>query len=225
MKIETIMTREVISVAPETPLKDVARLLVANRISGVPVVGRDGEVLGVVSEADILRKEEGVDPELPRPIAWLSRKLDGELDKIGAVTAGEAMTTPAYTVRPGQRTTEVARLMVDSMINRVPVVSEGVLVGIVSRADLVRAFIRSDEEIEHDVREDVLLREMLLNPGDVLVSVENGIVSLTGQVGSHEDADVLEQRVRAIPGVVGIAANLRWRPRDSRHAPTAYGLP
>lgn len=225
MKIETIMTREVISVAPETPLKDVARLLVANRISGVPVVGRDGEVLGVVSEADILRKEEGVSPELPRPIAWLSRQLDGELDKIGAVTAGEAMTAPAYTVRPGQRTTEVARMMVDSMINRLPVVSDGVLVGIVSRADLVRAFIRSDEEIEHDVREDVLLREMLLCPGDVAVSVEGGHVSLAGQVGSQEDAEVLEKRVRAIPGVVGVTANLRWRPRDARHAPTAYGLP
>ena len=219
------MTREVISVAPETPLKEVARLLVANRISGMPVVGYHGEVLGVVSEADILRKEEGVSSELPRPIAWLSRKLDGELDKIGAVTAGEAMTAPAYTVRPGQRTTEVARVMVDSMFNRVPVVSDGVLVGIVSRADLVRAFIRSDEEIEHDVREDVLLREMLLNPGDVIVSVDNGLVTLSGQVGSQEDAKVLERRVRGIPGVVGVAANLRWRPQDDRHAPAAYGLP
>jgi CBS domain-containing protein len=225
MKVEKIMTREVISVTPETPLKEVARLLVANRISGVPVVGPDGEVLGVVSEADILRKEEGVDPELPRPLAWLARKLDGELDKIGAVTAGEAMTAPAYTVRPGQMTTEVARRMVDSMINRVPVVSDGVLVGIVSRADLVRAFIRSDEEIEHDVREGVLLHELLLNPGEVTVSVENGLVSLAGQVGSQEDAEVLERRVRAIPGVVGIAANLHWRPRDTRQAPTAYGLP
>ena len=219
------MTREVISVAPETPLKEVARLLVANRISGMPVVGYHGEVLGVVSEADILRKEEGVSSELPRPIAWLSRKLDGELDKIGAVTAGEAMTAPAYTVRPGQRTTEVARVMVDSMFNRVPVVSDGVLVGIVSRADLVRAFIRSDEEIEHDVREDVLLREMLLNPGGVIVSVDNGLVTLSGQVGSQEDAKVLERRVRGIPGVVGVSANLRWRPQDDRHAPAAYGLP
>src|SRR5665647_3559680 len=155
MRIEKIMTRDVITAAPDTPLKVVAQLLVDNRISGVPVCGPNGEVLGVVSEADILRKEEGVSPDLARPLAWLVRRLDGELDKIGARTAGEAMTAPALTVRPTQHTSAVARLMVDYAINRVPVVAGDRLVGIVSRADLVRAFTRSDEEIEREIREDV----------------------------------------------------------------------
>ena len=223
MKIEQIMTRDVISVAPETPLKEVAALLVGNRISGVPVVGRDGEVLGVVSEADILRKVEGVSPDLARPLAWIARKLDGEILKVGARTAADAMTAPAYTVRPSQETAEVACVMIDHMINRVPVVSNGLLVGIVSRADLVRAFIRSDEEIEQDVREGVLLHEMLLNPGDVVVSVESGRVVLSGQVSSREDVEVIEKCVRAIPGVLEVDADLRWHPRDARHAPSGLG--
>jgi CBS domain-containing protein len=222
MKIENIMTRDVISVSPETSLTEVARLLVAHGISGVPVLREDGEVLGVVSEADILRKEEGVSPELSRPLAWLARHLDGELEKVRARTAGEAMTSPVYSVRPGQKTTEAARMMVDNRINRMPVVSDGRLVGIVSRADLVRAFIRSDEEIERDVREDVLLRGMLISPGDVVVSVEDGCVALSGQVSSREDAEIIEKCIRAIPGVLEVDANFRWHPRDARHAPLGW---
>lgn len=212
------MTRDVITVTPDTSLKDVARLLVANRISGVPVCGPNGEVLGVVSEADILRKEEGISPDLARPLAWLVRRLDGELDKIGARTAGEAMTAPAITVRPTQHTSDVARLMVDYTINRVPVVAGGRLVGIVSRADLVRAFIRSDEEIEREIREDVLLEIMLLGPEDIDLSVENGRVVMSGHLTTREDAEILERCVRRIPGVLEVEADLRWSPRDARRS-------
>ncbi len=223
MRIEQIMNRDVITVAPETSLKDVAQLLVEHRISGVPVCGPAGEVLGVVSEADILRKEEGISPDLARPIAWLVRRLDGELDKIRAGTAAEAMSTPALTVRPSQDVSEAARLMVDYMINRVPVVSGDRLVGIVSRADLVRAFIRSDEEIEREIREDVLFRTMLLTPGDFDVSVEQGRVVLSGPVNMEEDAEILERCVRRIPGVVDVEADLHWRPRDSRRTRVRFG--
>jgi CBS domain-containing protein len=219
MRIQEIMTRETISVAPETSLKDVARLLVANRISGVPVCAADGTVVGVVSEADILRKLEGVSPELSRPIAWLSRKLDGELEKISAGTAGEVMSSPARTAGPNDQVPEVARLMVDCRINRVPVVSDGRIIGIVSRADLVRAFIRSDEEIEHDIREGVLLREMLLEPGVVAVSVDQGRIALSGTVQSQADADAIDHRVRRIPGVLGVTNELRWSQTDSRRTP------
>lgn len=216
MRIEEIMTRDVISVAPETSLKDVARVLVANRISGVPVCGSNGEVLGVISEADILRREEGVSPDLARPLAWLVRRLDGELDKIGARTAAEAMTAPALTVRPTQNTSEVARLMVDYQINRVPVVSHDRLVGIVSRADLVRAFTRSDEEIESEIREDVLLRTMLLTPVEFDVSVEKGNVVVRGHVNAQEDAEILERCVRRVPGVLDVEIDLRLSPGNSR---------
>lgn len=218
MRIEKIMTRDVITVAPDTSLKDLARLLVANGISGVPVCGASGQVLGVVSEADILRKEEGVSPDMARPLAWLVRQLDGELEKISAHTAGEAMTAPALTVRPTQQASEVARLMVDFKINRVPVVSGGGLVGIVSRADLVRAFIRSDDEIEAEIRNEVLAEIMLLAPGDVDVSVRDGRVVLTGHVNAKEDASILERFVRRVPGVLDIEVDLSWSPGHGRPA-------
>jgi CBS domain-containing protein len=210
MRIEEIMTRDVITVAPGTPLKEVARLLVEHRISGVPVCGPEGAVLGIVSEVDILRKEEGISPELARPLAWFVRRLDGELAKIGSHTARESMSAPALTVRPTQHVSEVARLMVDYAVNRLPVVSDGGLVGIVSRADLVRAFVRSDEEIEHEIREDILLRTMLLDSGTIDVVVENSSVTLQGPVRAKQDAEIIERCVRRVPGVLDVDNALRW---------------
>jgi CBS domain-containing protein len=216
------MTATVVSVSPETPLKEVARLLVAHRISGVPVCAQDGTVLGVVSEADILRKEEGVDPELPRPLAWVVRRLDGELDKVAARTAGEAMTAPAITARPRQQVAEVARLMVDRSINRVPVVADGKLVGIVSRADLVRAFARPDEEIEREIREDVIFRTLLLPPDQFRVTVLDGRVAIRGHVDREEDAETLVHYLQRVPGVVHVDSDLHWRSETRRaRAPAA----
>ena len=221
MRIEEIMTRDVVTVAPETPLKDVARLLIDHRISGVPVCGANGAVLGVVSEVDILRKEEGISPELARPLAWLVRHLDGELDKIGAHTAADSMSAPALTARPTQHVSEVARLMVDYSVNRLPVVSSDGLVGIVSRADLVRAFVRTDREIEHEIRNDVLLRTMLLEPGTVDVVVEDSDVSLRGHVRTKEDAEIIERCVRRVPGVLDVDNALQWGPAAQRPSDAA----
>jgi osmotically-inducible protein OsmY len=108
--------------------------------------------------------------------------------------------------------------MIDYTINRVPVVSGERLVGIVSRSDLVRAFIRSDAEIEHELREDVLHRAMLLNPAEFDISVEQGRVVLSGNVNTQEDAEILERSVRRIPGVLDVESNLRWSPPDSRRS-------
>jgi CBS domain-containing protein len=208
MRVESIMTREVISVPADMALKDVARVLVSNRISGVPVCGPHGEVLGVVSEADILRKVEGFSPDVSGPMAWLLHHLDGELDKVEARTAAGAMTTPALTARPAQQVSEIARLMVDNRVNRLPVVAGGRLVGIVSRADLVRAFTRTDEEIEREIRDEVLLRTMLLVPGEVDIQVKSGVVTMRGGVGTQQDAEILEHCVRRVPGVLDIRAEI-----------------
>jgi len=206
MRVDEIMTRDVVSVLPEMSLKDVARALATRGISGLPVCDRDGVVLGVVTEADILRKEEGIDPDLGR-LTWVASRLDGELAKVAAHTAADAMTSPALTVRPGLSTADAARIMVDQRINRIPVVADGKLVGIVSRADLVRAFARSDGEIEREIREDVLLRVMLLNPAGFAVSVHDGAVSLSGQVASRDDAQMLVRCVRRVPGVVDVRSH------------------
>jgi len=139
MYIEHLMTRDVLTVTPETSLKDVARLLVEHRISGLPVV-EDGRVVGVVSEADILFKEQGAQNESTGPFTWLSRG-GGSTAKLTASTAGEAMTSPAMTIHASATAAAAARLMIEQGVNRLPVTADGTLVGIVTRADLLESLV------------------------------------------------------------------------------------
>lgn len=208
MKVERVMTRDVLTVAPETPIKDVAALLIRNRISGMPVCDADGAVLGVVSEADVLRKAEGLPPDLGGRLRWLLRRVDNELGKVGALTAAEAMTSPAMTLRPTQQVSEAAQLMIDHRINRLPVVAKGKLVGIVSRADVLRAFGRTDAELEQEIKEDVLRDALWLVPESFEVHVDHGVASLRGEVDSPGDAEALVRFVRRVPGVVDVSAEL-----------------
>jgi CBS domain-containing protein len=208
MRVERVMTRDVLTVAPETPVKEVAALLVDNRISGAPVCDEEGTVLGVVSEADLLRKVEGLSPEVGGRLAWVLRRLDDEIPKITARTAAEAMTSPALAVRPTQQISEAARLMVDHRINRLPVVSGGKLVGIISRADVLRAFERNDAELEREIREDVLRGALWLTPESFEIRVEDGVVELRGRVRTSQDAADVISLVRRVPGVLAVDADL-----------------
>ncbi len=208
MRVEKVMTRDVVTVAEDAPIKDVATLLTRNHISGVPVCDADGAVVGVVSEADVLRKEEGLSPDLGGRLRWLFRRLDGELAKVAARTAREAMTSPALTIRPTQQVSEAAHLMLAHRINRLPVVSRGKLVGIVSRADLLRAFERSDSELEREIREEVFRGALWLSPETFEIHVEDGVVTLRGQVGTRQDAEDVVRFVRRVPGVLEVSADL-----------------
>jgi len=214
MDIETLMTKHVVTVSPETSLKRVARLLTRYRISGLPVCDADGAVLGVVTEADILCKEQGVSPTPGGLLGWLFEKADGEGARIGAHTAGEAMTSPATTIAPDASVNEAARIMTTRHINRLPVVRDGRLVGIISRADLVRAFHRSDEEIEHELSEDVLLHRLWLSPKDVNVSVDDGVVEISGMVENRTQAELVAAYAVRVPGVVEVVSHVTWRVDD-----------
>jgi CBS domain-containing protein len=202
-----MMNPDVVTVGPRTPLKEVARLLVTRRISGVPVLDDDGTVLGVVSEADILVKERG------RPGGSLFERvldLGTASEKYGARDAADAMTTPAVTIRPTRSVSEAAALMLERGVNRLPVVDpHGKLVGIVTRADLVRAFVREDEEIESEIRDDVVLKTFW-SPHRFHVEVRNGEVTLDGEVADADSADMLLRSVERVPGVVNIRSRLTW---------------
>jgi len=213
MRIEQIMTRQVVTVAPDTTLKQVASLLVERRISGVPVCDATGKVLGVVTEADILWKELGV----KTGAGLLDRILDsayGSNARIMATTAGEAMTAPAVTVSPDDQVAEAAQLMIDNGVNRLPVVRDGRLVGIVARADLVRAFRRTDDEIAAEIADDVLLRSLWVDPESLEVDVVQGHVTIRGVVENRTTAGLVEQFVRRVPGVASLRSELTWRLDD-----------
>jgi CBS domain-containing protein len=152
MDVQDVMTRSVCVVAPETSLRDVAALLVEHGISGMPVCDAEGAVVGVVSETDILYKERGAqdgDGLLAR-FGRVSASRDAA--KATARTAGEAMTSPPITITAYRPIAAAARLMLEHGVNRLPVVKNDRLVGIVTRADLVRAFDRTDAEIENEIR-------------------------------------------------------------------------
>jgi CBS domain-containing protein len=208
--VDEVMTRDVVSVTPGTPLKDVAAALVARGISGLPVCDADGAVVGVLSEADLLVKQGGSPERSGGLFAWLVETASApDLAKLRAHTAGEAMTAPAITVEAGAPVSEAARTMVSLGVNRLPVVENGRLVGIVTRADLVRLFTRSDEEIARDIRQDVLKR-LWIAPERIEVEVEQGEVVLRGEADTEVEAELLVKRIPLVAGVVGVHSELSW---------------
>lgn len=221
MKVRDIMRQDVITVRPETPLKEVARLLVDHRISGLPVVDAEGHVLGVVSEGDLIVKERGSETERPRLLGALlgGDRLRAELAKVEARTAGDAMTSPPITIEPGAPVRAAAALMVERQVNRLPVVEDGRLVGIVTRADVVRTFVRSDAELQREVVDGVILRAMWLDPRLLDVRVENGVVRVAGRVDRRSDARILEELIRRVEGVVDVEVAVEWNVDDERRPP------
>jgi CBS domain-containing protein len=213
LKVSDVMTAPVFTVSPDAPLKDVARVLTDNGVSGVPVVGPDRTILGVVSEADFLVKEQGAQVVRHRRLARLlgeSEATKAQLEKVGARTAGQAMTAPAVTIEPTRSIHEAAALMTQREVNRLPVVDRGRLVGIVSRADLVRAYLRTDDELVEIVRQDVLRRILWLDPAAFTVEAHDGEVIVRGQVERLSTARMVEEAITMVPGIVSATVDLAW---------------
>jgi CBS domain-containing protein len=218
MKVSDVMSHDVVAARPEMPLKEVARLMATYGISGLPVVDEEGTVVGVVSEADFLIK--GREPRSRRggALGWLlgsPRTTKVERDKIEAATAGELMTSPAITVEPDVPVRHAAALMVERQVNRLPVARNGHLVGIVTRADVVRAYLRPDEEIRRLVRDDIVLRTMWIAPETVDIEVSGGIVHLAGTLDRRSTVETLVGLVERLEGVVKVESSLRWQFDDS----------
>jgi len=216
-RVSDVMTTSVVTVDRITPYKEIARLLTEHRISGLPVLKMGREVVGVVTEADLLAAEDKVQRRLHaatrRP--WWPRRQQHL-----ALTAGELMTTPAITIGPHATIPAAARLMTAQHIRRLPVVDEkGRLAGVVSRRDLLSVFLRPDEDIAADARR-VLNDVLLAEPGEAEVAVRNGVVTLTGSLdpktGPHGDLiPVAIQLMWDVDGVVDIIDQLGEEPQES----------
>jgi CBS domain-containing protein len=214
MKVSELMTTDVATTTPAATLKEVAHMLVERGISGMPVCDDEGAVVGVISEGDILYKARGPVERPGGTLGWLfDATPEWEHEKAEARTAGEAMSAPAVTIAPIESVAAAARMMTESGVNRLPVVSfDGRLVGIVTRADLVRAFVRSDRVIAAEIREEVLERALWLTPGTIEVAVRDGAVELTGELETEADVHVLELLVARVPGVVAVQSQVTARP-------------
>ncbi|GLY67786.1 CBS domain-containing protein [Amycolatopsis taiwanensis] len=214
-----VMTTEVIAVCEGTLVSEVARTMDGRRISALPVTDDRQRVVGVVSQADLLPRRMG------SPLGWLSQTA--WLRKASGRVAGDVMTSPATTITGDATVAEAARRMVRHGVKRLPVVdSSGRLAGIVSRVDLLRVFIRADDELRAEIEREVFERALGLPPGAVRAEVSDGEVTLTGEVDSESLIPVAESLTREVTGVVDVVSRLTRPLGDTHQAGTATsGLP
>ncbi|CBG68204.1 putative CBS domain protein [Streptomyces scabiei 87.22] len=204
--VSDVMSLPAVAVRRDTPFKDIVRAMTDRQVSAVPVVEGDGRVVGVVSEADLLPKEEFRDRDLTR--AEQLRRMS-DLAKAGAVTAEEVMSAPAIVAHPDVTLAQAARIMAVNRVKRLPVIDdEGRLLGVVSRGDLLKVFLRSDEDIEEEVRRTVVAYLFPALSHTIHVTVQDGVVTLRGRVRDPTLGWVAERLVRAVEGVVDVHARL-----------------
>jgi CBS domain-containing protein len=208
--VRDVMSRTVITVSPELGFKQIADLLVEVGVSAVPVVGAGRVVLGVVSEADLLHKVEFNGADVHAGLFERRRARQAKEKAVGE-TAAQLMTSPAVTVPATATLTAAAQLMERHEVKRLPVLDgDGNLVGIVSRRDLLRRYLRTDEEIRTEVVDGVLSGVLWLDPIEVDVTVTDGHVVLGGKVDRRSTAQIAARLVRALDGVVGVTDSLEW---------------
>jgi CBS-domain-containing membrane protein len=221
------MTADVVFVTPDTGYKEIVETMLGNAVSALPVVDDVGHVIGIVSELDLLHKVEFATAEPHRRLFERQRERVARA-KGAADTARDLMTGPAIVVRDNATVAAAAILLHRQGIKRMPVVDgDGMLLGIVSRGDVLRGFLRSDAEIRWEVTEEVLRRSMWLEPYEVRATVERGVVTLEGHVDRRSMAEVIVELVRATVGVVDVVDELTYRTDDSvarrdDHAPSGH---
>ncbi|QUC60018.1 CBS domain-containing protein [Streptomyces sp. A2-16] len=214
--VSDVMTRTVAAVDRTATFKEIVRLMQDRQVSALPVIEGEGRVVGIVSEADLLPKEEFRDSD-PDRYTQLRRLAD--LAKAGAVTAEELMTSPVLTTRPDATLAQAARTMAHARVKRLPVVDEqGVLEGVVSRSDLLKVFLRDDEEIAEEVRREVVSYLFPTPSSTVRVEVHDGAVTLVGRIRDTSLVPVAARLVRAVEGVVNVDFELEGR-EDTTHSP------
>jgi CBS domain-containing protein len=218
-----VMTKNVVTVAEDTPFVEIADALAERRVSAVPVVAEDGRLAGIVTEADLLRKQERPAGAGPRRFT-LRRFAQAQARaraKADAVDARGLMSAPVVTVEPGTPVAEAARLLNAHGFKAAPVVrKDGRLAGIVARRDLLSVFHRSDAAIRDEIIDDVLVCRLWQDPAEVHVRVQEGVVHLTGRVEQKSLIPIIVRMTAATEGVVDVVQNLGYDHDDTR--PTAY---
>lgn len=224
--VAEVMTRDVVSVPESAGYKEIVETLANREVSAVPVIDDKGHVLGVVSGADLLYKAEHAGRQQPPAKRWQRKRVRTARAKAGADIAADLMNAPAVVVGPRDRVTAAAKLMDTESVKRLPVVDEhGHLVGIVSRGDVLRLFLRDDEEIRREVRDDVLLRTLWIDPGNITVEVAQGVVTLGGTLDRRSTIALVVEIVQSIAGVVDVVNHFSYHYDDRKTNPQHQSYP
>jgi CBS domain-containing protein len=201
-RVGDLMSDAVVRVQRGTPFKEIAHLLQEYDITGVPVVDEDDRPVGVVSEADLLQKMWGGDLDDP---AGHGERSGPAGAKASATDAAGLMTSPAVCAREDWSVVDAARVMARHGIKRLLVVDEaGRLIGVVSRSDLLRVFLRKDRAIRTEIIEEALVNSLGLAPSSLQVDVTHGHVVLSGRLPDDVSVSVLEELCRRVDGVVAV---------------------
>ena len=218
MKAADIMTRRLVTIDPDSSIAEAANRMIENRISGMPVLDAQGRLVGLISEGDLLhRSEMGTDQRQRR--SWWLRLISGptgaadDYVKSHSRNVGDVMTRSVVSVSPDASLGEVVRVLERHRIKRVPVLDNGKLVGIVSRANLLQALAVSAKEVQEVSVDDRTLRDRVLaelssqpwapDYSDNIV-VKTGIVHLWGSVSTESQHQALRVAAESVPGVKGI---------------------
>jgi CBS domain-containing protein len=229
MKIEEIMTRDVITVVPQTSIHEAARLMVDHGVSGLPVVDEQGQLVGVLSEGDlILRQKARLRVPWWRVFFQDGERLAREYQKAAGTTVAEVMTKAVISVSPDLPVEAAALILDQRRIRRVPVVTDGRVVGIVSRGDLVKILAKasspaggptSDSQLVSEMRAR-LEKEPWVSHHGIVVDAKNGEILIWGLVASRAEKSALETMARSLPGVKGVRSRLHVE----SEAPYSYGM-
>ncbi len=198
MLVRDLMTTDVVAVGPGASIRDAARLMFRYRVSGVPVVDMDDHVLGIITEGDFLAME-------------IERLETGAVP----TEVREVMSKSVKTIPPEMDVTGAARFMQAQDVKRLVVASDGRMVGIISRFDIVSAFTRPDDLIEDEIREDLVRRVLFVDPESIDVTVLNGVATFVGSIGTRTEARLVEELARRLDGVVDVSNQLTWRIDDT----------
>jgi len=220
MRVKDVMTRKVICIGADEPILKAARLMLQNRISGLPVMDKEGELIGIVTEGDFLRRGE-LATQRRRP-KWLEFIVGpGKLAEEYAHSAGrkveEIMTLGPWTIAEDETLEAVVELMERRHVKRLPVTRGGRMVGIVSRANLMHALASIARDVAPPPAGDSMMRENILAAiakqdwaPHINVIVKNGIAELYGVITDDRERQGLIVAVENVPGVQGVHDHLVW---------------
>ncbi|MCL1598778.1 MAG: CBS domain-containing protein [Actinomycetia bacterium] len=217
------MTSEVKTISSDAALKEAATVMVKAGISGLPVVDDGRRVIGIITEADFVNAE--ANRSWGRQRRRLLANFLGEAEHHQAKTVGDVMSRDPHTIDRESTVTEAARKMTDLHVKRLPVVTpDGSLEGIISRADVMGAFARDDDELRGEIVDDVLIGVLQLDPEHISVTVKDGAVRLDGSVPTRTDGRLLEELTVRVEGVISVDASLAWTHDNTKPGSGTAGL-